>query len=112
MLATPRHEQACCAALRKFSILFTMMGQWLFLDIQPTKFVLLSVLFMIGTCERIATLCSARPLIGPLCCVSGGSCVASMHDLAFTLPGYLVLTLNNLCTAAWRVLLKKHLHAR
>jgi solute carrier family 35 protein len=71
-------------ALRRFSILMTMVGEYLVLGSVPTRTVALSVLMMVG-----------------------GSLVAALYDLQFNARGYVLILLNDLFTALNGVYLKK-----
>lgn len=76
-------------ALRRFSILMTMLLELYVLGIKPSFTVQFSVYMMIL-----------------------GAIVAAANDLAFTLRGYLFITLNNLFTATNGVYLKKKLDSK
>lgn len=71
-------------ALRRFSILMTMLGEWAFLNARPSSAVVYSVVLMIG-----------------------GACVAAMYDLSFDIVGYSFIFLNDVFTAAYGVFMKK-----
>jgi solute carrier family 35 protein len=71
-------------ALRRFSILMTMIGEYLVLGTVPTRTVAFSVLMMVG-----------------------GSLVAALYDLQFNARGYILILLNDLFTALNGVYLKK-----
>lgn len=76
-------------ALRRFSILMTMILELYLLGIKPTFSVQFSVYMMIL-----------------------GAIVAAINDLAFTLRGYVFITLNNVFTATNGVYLKKKLDSK
>lgn len=76
-------------ALRRFSILMTMLLELYVLGIKPSFTVQFSVYMMIL-----------------------GAIVAAANDLAFTLRGYVFITLNNLFTATNGVYLKKKLDSK
>lgn len=71
-------------ALRRFSILMTMIGEYLVLSTVPTKTVLLSVALMVG-----------------------GAIIAALFDLTFNPWGYFYILLNDVFTALNGVYLKK-----
>ncbi|CAL8072287.1 unnamed protein product [Orchesella dallaii] len=73
-------------ALRKFSILFTIIAEVIVLGSRPSVAIQLSVLTMVL-----------------------GALVASAKDLSFTFYGYLMVTINNLFTASNGVYIKKKL---
>lgn len=76
-------------ALRRFSILMTMILELYLLEIKPSFSVQFSVYMMIL-----------------------GAIVAAMNDLAFTVRGYVFITLNNVFTATNGVYLKKKLDSK
>lgn len=76
-------------ALRRFSILMTMILELYLLGIKPSFSVQFSVYMMIL-----------------------GAIVAAMNDLAFTVRGYVFITLNNVFTATNGVYLKKKLDSK
>lgn len=71
-------------ALRRFSILMTMLGEWWMFDSKPHNNVVISVSVMVG-----------------------GALVAAMYDLAFDASGYSMVFLNNVFTAMNGIYLKK-----
>lgn len=71
-------------ALRRFSILMTMLGEWFLLGAKPSNPIFVSVGLMVG-----------------------GSMVAAFYDLAFDLEGYTLVFLNNIFTALNGVYMKK-----
>ena len=73
--------------LRRFSILMTMVGEYLLLDIKPAFNVKLAVFLMIF-----------------------GAVIAAVNDLAFNLQGYVFVLLNDVCTAGTGVVTKKKLN--
>ncbi|XP_064605902.1 solute carrier family 35 member D2-like protein [Liolophura sinensis] len=75
--------------LRRFSILFTMILEYIVLRVSATFSVQLSVSLMII-----------------------GAIVASSADLAFDTMGYVLITVNNVCTAGNGVYTKKKLDAQ
>lgn len=76
-------------ALRRFSILMTMILELYILGIRPSFSVQFSVYMMIL-----------------------GAIVAAINDLAFTVRGYVFITLNNVFTATNGVYLKKKLDSK
>lgn len=77
------------AALRRFSILMTMILEMKLLGTRPTNAVQLSVYAMIG-----------------------GALLAASDDLSFNLPGYIYVMITNLMTAANGVFVKKKLESQ
>uniref|UniRef100_A0A0K2TT52 Sugar phosphate transporter domain-containing protein n=1 Tax=Lepeophtheirus salmonis TaxID=72036 RepID=A0A0K2TT52_LEPSM len=75
--------------LRRFSILFTMVLQYLLLKSHFNFPVLVSVFFMMF-----------------------GALIAASHDLSFNMFGYVIIMLNNLSTALNSVITKKKLNNR
>lgn len=75
--------------IRRFTILFTMLGELLVFKTRPSVQVQLSVLLMIG-----------------------GSIIAALNDLSFDFYGYLLALLANICTAAGNVYVKKKLDSK
>jgi len=75
--------------LRRFSILMTMIAEYYILGIIASLPVQLSVYTMIF-----------------------GAAIAASQDLAFSLPGYVFVTINNVLTASNGVYLKKKLDAK
>jgi len=75
---------AMFTALRRVSILMTLVAQWWFLDKQSSRTVIASIAVMVG-----------------------GSFVAALNDLAFDAQGYLFVMTNNLFTAASQIAAKK-----
>eukprot|EP00088_Acartia_fossae_P058621 TRINITY_DN6883_c1_g1_i1.p1 TRINITY_DN6883_c1_g1~~TRINITY_DN6883_c1_g1_i1.p1 ORF type:complete len:334 (+),score=15.45 TRINITY_DN6883_c1_g1_i1:125-1126(+) len=75
--------------LRRFSILMTMIGEYLVLKSSPSRSVQLSVYLMIF-----------------------GAIVAASNDLAFNMRGYVFVLLNDFFTAANGVLIKKKLESK
>lgn len=71
-------------ALRRFSIMMTMFGEWFILDNKPNSKVILSIVCMIF-----------------------GAFIAAMFDLTFDLTGYSLIFANNLFTAINGVWMKK-----
>jgi solute carrier family 35 protein len=76
-------------ALRRFSILLTMLGEFYVLGTRPSVPVQISVYTMIG-----------------------GATLAASNDLAFTPTGYSLIMVNNLFTAANGVYTKKRLESK
>ena len=74
--------------LRRFSILMTMIGEYMLLDIRAPFNIQLAVFFMIF-----------------------GAILAAVNDLAFNLQGYIYVLLNDVCTAGTGVVPKKKLNA-
>ena len=74
--------------LRRFSILMTMIGEYMLLDIRAPFNIQLAVFFMIF-----------------------GAILAAVNDLAFNLQGYIYVLLNDVCTAGTGVVTKKKLNA-
>ncbi|EAU76830.2 AGAP005200-PA [Anopheles gambiae str. PEST] len=74
------------AALRRFSILLTMLLELLVLGIRPTLAVKVSVFAMVG-----------------------GALMAALDDLSFNLQGYMYVMITNTLTAANGVYMKKKL---
>lgn len=74
--------------LRRFSILMTMVGEFLILNIRAPFNIQLAVFSMIF-----------------------GAIVAAVNDLAFNLQGYLYVLLNDVCTAGTGVVTKKKLNS-
>jgi len=75
--------------LRRFSVLMTMVLEYYILSVRPRTDVQLSVCLMIF-----------------------GALVAAFNDLAFNLPGYIYLLLNDIFTAGNGVVMKKKLNAK
>lgn len=75
--------------LRRFSILMTMIGEFMVLNSKPSRAVQLSVYLMIF-----------------------GAIVAASNDLAFNMKGYVFVLLNDFFTAANGVLMKKKLESK
>ncbi|XP_052776588.1 UDP-sugar transporter sqv-7-like [Mya arenaria] len=75
--------------LRRFSILFTMIAEFWILGIKASKAIQLSVYLMIA-----------------------GALVAGVFDLSFDTVGYVLIFINNVCTAANMVYTKKKLDAK
>jgi len=75
--------------LRRFSILLTLLLEIYILLKKPSRMIVFSVLLMIG-----------------------GAMVAALNDLAFDMYGYIMILLNDLCTAANNVYMKKKLNAK
>merc|ERR1719412_26940 len=75
--------------LRRFSVLMTMILEYLILNVRPRFEIQLSVFTMIF-----------------------GAIVAALNDLAFNLPGYTYILLNDVCTAGNGVVTKKKLDAK
>jgi solute carrier family 35 protein len=71
-------------ALRRFSILLTMLGEWFLLKNKPSNDIIISVGLMVG-----------------------GTLIASLYDLSFDLEGYILVFLNNIFTALNGVYMKK-----
>jgi hypothetical protein len=71
-------------ALRRFSILFTMIAEWCYLGTRPSTQILWSVVFMVG-----------------------GAVIAAMYDLSFDWLGYSFIFFNNVFTAMNGVCMKK-----
>uniref|UniRef100_A0A7E4UXQ7 TPT domain-containing protein n=1 Tax=Panagrellus redivivus TaxID=6233 RepID=A0A7E4UXQ7_PANRE len=75
--------------LRRFSIFLTMLLEWALLGVAPPFAVKFSVFLMIF-----------------------GSFVAAIYDLAFDSYGYILIMINNFCTAANGVYVKKKLESK
>ncbi|XP_064476801.1 solute carrier family 35 member D2-like protein isoform X2 [Ornithodoros turicata] len=75
--------------LRRFSILMTMVGEYLLLKVIPSTGVTLSVFAMVG-----------------------GAVVAACRDLAFSVDGYTYVLLNDFFTAANMVYVKQKLDTK
>lgn len=71
-------------ALRRFSILFTMVGEYLILRRSSNNMIVVSVVMMVG-----------------------GALVAAFNDLSFDLFGYTLVFFNNVFTAMSGIYLKK-----
>lgn len=71
-------------ALRRFSILFTMIAEWCYLGSRPSTQILWSVALMVG-----------------------GAFIAALYDLSFDWLGYTFIFLNNVFTAMNGVCMKK-----
>lgn len=76
-------------ALRRFSILMTMILEFYVLSVKPGLAVQLSVYTMIG-----------------------GALLASTNDVSFSMPGYTLVMLNNMFTASNGVFMKKKLDSK
>jgi len=76
-------------ALRRFSILMTMLLELYVLGVRPSVPVQISVYTMIG-----------------------GAIIASSNDLSFNVEGYTLVTMNNVFTAANGVYIKKKLESK
>jgi|UniRef100_A0A2S2Q2J4 solute carrier family 35 protein len=75
--------------LRRFSILFTMLGEYYLLNIRPKFSVEVSVGMMVS-----------------------GAIIAASNDLGFNFSGYLFVLINDLLTAANGVFTKKKLNSK
>ena len=73
-------------ALRRFSILMTMLAEWYVLNAKPTQEMFLAVAMMVG-----------------------GSSIAAFFDFSFDLAGYTMVFANNMFTALNGVYMKKAL---
>lgn len=71
-------------ALRRFSIMLTMIGEWVLLKNRPSNDIIISVALMVG-----------------------GTLIASLYDLSFDMEGYILVFLNNIFTALNGVYMKK-----
>lgn len=71
-------------ALRRFSILLTMVGEWILLKNRPSNDIVISVGLMVG-----------------------GTLIASLYDLSFDMEGYILVFFNNIFTALNGVYMKK-----
>lgn len=71
-------------ALRRFSILMTMVGEWYLLNNRPSSDIAISVALMVG-----------------------GTLIASLYDLSFDMEGYTLVFFNNVFTALNGVYMKK-----
>ena len=71
-------------ALRRTSILLTLMGEYCILQKKSSNTELLSIFLMVG-----------------------GALFAALHDLSFDLNGYVLVTINNIFTAMSGIYLKK-----
>lgn len=76
-------------ALRRFSILMTMLMEWFYLGNKPTISIAISVGLMVG-----------------------GACVAAFYDFSFELIGYALVFLNNIFTALSGVWMKKAMSSK
>jgi len=74
--------------LRRFSILMTMIGEYLILKVKAPLNIQVAVFSMIF-----------------------GAIIAAVNDLAFNLQGYVFVLLNDVCTAGTGVVTKKKLNA-
>lgn len=75
---------AMFSALRRLSILMTLIGQWIVLSKTPTYGVIFSVMLMIF-----------------------GAVVAATDDLSFNIHGYVFVTINNILTAMYQIETKR-----
>lgn len=71
-------------ALRRFSILMTMIAEWITMGTRPQNPIIISVTTMVG-----------------------GACFAAMYDFSFDMVGYSLVFLNNIFTALSGVWMKK-----
>ena len=71
------------STVRKFSIAFTLLAQWAILGLKPEGHATLAVSIMVL-----------------------GSLLATWGDLDFSWAGYVLLTLCNVMTAAWRIMIR------
>ncbi len=71
-------------ALRRFSILFTMIGEWCFLNSKPSAGVVFSIFMMVG-----------------------GALLAAVYDLSYDTSGYTLVFCNNVFTTLNGVWMKK-----
>ena len=111
-------------ALRRFSILFTMIAEWCYLNCRPSTPILWSVVFMVGGASLIIFRYSVRnthvltlflshttsfmSFTRPKFTFSliflsqiiphPGACIAALYDLSFDVMGYTFIFLNNLFT--------------
>ena len=77
---------AMFSSLRRFSILFTLIAQYRFLDVKPTKPVIYSVVLMIL-----------------------GSFIAAGNDMTFNLAGYILVMIANILTTSSQIVTQKAL---
>ncbi|XP_022242746.1 UDP-N-acetylglucosamine/UDP-glucose/GDP-mannose transporter-like isoform X2 [Limulus polyphemus] len=75
--------------LRRFTILMTMIGEYIILKVSQPTSIVVTVFAMVG-----------------------GSIIAASADLAFELVGYAYVLSNDFCTAANNVYIKKKLQSR
>ncbi|XP_022252372.1 UDP-N-acetylglucosamine/UDP-glucose/GDP-mannose transporter-like [Limulus polyphemus] len=86
---TQRLSLPMFTVLRRFTILMTMIGEYIVLKVRQPCIIVVTVFAMVG-----------------------GTVVAASTDLAFDLNGYVFVLSNDFCTAANNVYLKKKLETR
>ncbi|XP_076371308.1 solute carrier family 35 member D2-like protein [Tachypleus tridentatus] len=87
--STQRLSLPMFTVLRRFTILMTMVGEYIVLKVRQPCIIVVTVFVMVG-----------------------GTVVAASTDLAFDLSGYVLVLSNNFCTAANNVYLKKKIEMR
>lgn len=87
--STKRLSLPMFTVLRRFTILFTMVAEFYILNVSPTFIVKSTVVMMVG-----------------------GALLAASNDLAFDLPGYTYVLLNDFFTASNGVFVKKKLDSK
>jgi hypothetical protein len=89
LIGTKRTNLPMFTVLRRFALLFTMIGEYWLLGVQSSRAIQVSVALMIV-----------------------GAIIAAYDDLAFDATGYFYTTLNNLFTAAYGIYLKRSLDSK
>lgn len=86
---TQRLSLPMFTVLRRFAILFTMLGEYYILSVQPTMPIFCTVIAMVG-----------------------GAMIAASNDLSYDGKGYLLVLSNDVFTAANGVYMKKKLDSK
>jgi hypothetical protein len=96
-------EIALCRTLRRLTVLFVMITQFLLNGIKPSGLVGGSVSLMI-----LGERCARIMLYPDLSVLRfAGAMIGGWGDLTFDMRGYTYIILNNICTAVYLSLIKK-----